>query len=85
MLIDRSFNTRAIKDMNKNTLPVYWPANAKAWVTGVLFKDWFLNCFAPKEHYLKHKNLNFKLFLIIDNSPGHPRNLNNPNTQVLFH
>ena len=35
-LIYRSANSRALKNRNKNTLPVFWMHNSKAWITKVL-------------------------------------------------
>lgn len=85
MLVYRSSNPHAMKDVNKNTLPVYWKANKNAWVTASLFKEWFLNCFVPSvENYLKWKNLDFKVLLLLDNSPSHPKDLNHPNVKVIF-
>nr|XP_012147629.1 PREDICTED: tigger transposable element-derived protein 1-like [Megachile rotundata] len=85
LLVYRSLNPRALKGVNKSTLPVYWKANPRAWVTGNLFKDWFLNCFVPNvERYLRQKNLSFKVLLLLDNAPCHPQDLNHPNVKILF-
>nr|XP_033328818.1 tigger transposable element-derived protein 1-like [Megalopta genalis] len=85
LLVYRSLNSRALKGVNRNTLPVYWKANPRAWVTGNLFKDWFLNCFVPNvERYLRQKNLSFKALLLLDNAPCHPQDMNNPNVKILF-
>ena len=46
-LIYRSENPRALKQVSKHTLPVYYRANNKAWMTQALFEDWFINCFIP--------------------------------------
>ena len=52
-----------------------------AWVTGTLFKDCFLNNFAPEaEHNLKQ----IVVLLIIYNAPGYPQNVSHPNIQMLF-
>ncbi|CAK9822349.1 Tigger transposable element-derived protein 1 [Anthophora retusa] len=85
MLVYRSLNPHAMKNINKNTLPVYWTANKKACVTVDSFKKWFLNCFVPSvEAYLKQKDLDFKVLLILDNAPSHPRDLNHPNVEIIF-
>ena len=58
MLIYRSLNSRALKGINNNALPVYWIANSKASVTADLLRNCFLNCFVSKaETYLKRNNL----------------------------
>ena len=40
-LINKSANTRAFKNINKNTLYVLWVHNSKAWITKVLTSYWF--------------------------------------------
>ncbi|XP_023229770.1 tigger transposable element-derived protein 1-like [Centruroides sculpturatus] len=89
MLVYKSLNPRAMKNLNKSNFPVYWAANKKAWVTTELFIKWFLNCFVPSkllktENYLKQKNLDFKVLLILDNAPSHPQDLNHPNIKITF-
>ncbi|XP_044533500.1 tigger transposable element-derived protein 1-like [Gracilinanus agilis] len=77
----------ALKHKNKNYLPVFWQHNLKAWVTAVLFTEWFHECFIPEvRKYLEKEGLPFKVLLIIDNSPGHPESIaiEDPNVQVLF-
>lgn len=62
LLIYRSLNPRALKNVDKNKLPVFWRANKKAWMTALLFKEWFFGMFAPEvEAYMKKKNLSFKV------------------------
>ncbi|XP_023214392.1 tigger transposable element-derived protein 1-like [Centruroides sculpturatus] len=84
MLINRSLNPRAMKGVDKSTLPVFWRATKKAWVTGVLFRDWFYNCFVPEvEEYSKRKNISFKALLLVDNAPGHT-DLKHPAVKLIF-
>jgi hypothetical protein len=51
-------------------------------------KIWFFLAkpgFIPEvESYLKKINLDFKVLLLLDNAPGHPKNLNHPNVRVIF-
>ena len=85
LLINRAINPRAMKGMNKKHLPVHWTANKKAWMTASIFVDWFQNCFVPEaEIYMKKKNLPFKVLLLLDNAPGHPREIQHPNVEVVF-
>lgn len=58
-LINRSKNPRALKNKNKNGLPVYWMHNAKAWMTKALNLDWFKQCFIQVKRYLRGKGLDF--------------------------
>ncbi len=83
MLVYRAENPRALKGYSKNTLPVLWRANKKAWVTKVLFEDWFTNYFCPvTEKYCAENGLDFKILLLLDNAPGHPTALSDLNEHV---
>jgi hypothetical protein len=89
MFIHRSQNPRAMKNIDKKSLPVRWRANKKAWMTGSLIEDWFFNCFIPEvESYLKKINLDFKVLLLLDNALRHPKNVKviflPPNTTSLI-
>lgn len=39
---------RAVKNVSKHTLPIYYHHNKKVWMTSVLIEGWFLNCFIPE-------------------------------------
>ncbi|XP_067143077.1 tigger transposable element-derived protein 1-like [Centruroides vittatus] len=84
MLINRTLNACVMKNVEKLTLPVHWQANKKAWITCKMFRNWFYNCFVPKDKdYLQQKNISFKVLLLMDNVPSHPINLNHPNVKVV--
>ena len=52
-LIYKSANPRALKNKNKNILPVVWMHNSKASITKILTSDWFHQCFVLQvEEYL---------------------------------
>lgn len=70
-LIYRSKNPRAQENKNEVALPVYWMHNAKVWMTKVLNLDWFKHCFIPAvKRNLRGKGLDFKVFLLVDNTRG---------------
>ena len=74
LLVYRANNPRALKNCDKEQLPVVWRSNKKAWVTKTEFLDWFQNIFIPfVERYNKNQNLDNKALLILDNAPGHIR------------
>ncbi|XP_067138182.1 tigger transposable element-derived protein 1-like [Centruroides vittatus] len=78
LLVYHSENSRVFKKncIVKSNLPVYWKSNQKAWVTQVVFKEWILETFAPAvKKYLLDKELLLKALLILDNVPGHPKDL----------
>ncbi|XP_059823047.1 tigger transposable element-derived protein 1-like [Hypanus sabinus] len=76
LLVYHSLYPRALRGLSKNMLPVHWAANKKAWVTGRIFEDWFANHFAVEaERYCQEQNLAFKVLLLLDNVPAHPKHL----------
>ncbi|XP_051785316.1 tigger transposable element-derived protein 1-like [Erpetoichthys calabaricus] len=86
-LIYHSENPRAFKNVNKHTLPVYYRSNRNAWMNQALFEDWFSNCFIHQvREYCLERGIPFKIILLLDNAPGHPRHLADlyPNVKVFF-
>ncbi|XP_070401469.1 tigger transposable element-derived protein 1-like [Nothobranchius furzeri] len=84
-LIYRVKNPRALKNKNKNLLPVYWMHNQKAWMTKLLTSNWFHKCFIPQvSKYLAEKGLPFKILLLMDNAGGHATDLSHEGIQVDF-
>ncbi|KAF2361995.1 DDE superfamily endonuclease domain [Trinorchestia longiramus] len=63
-------------NVEKAKLPVMWRANSKAWVTRIIFIEWFTEVFAPTvKKYLEENNLPLKCLLIMDSAPAHPPDL----------
>jgi len=87
LLVYHSHTPRALKGIRLQNLPVHWRSNKKAWVTGKLFEDWFLNCFCVEvEQYCHESSISFKALLVLDNAPGHPAHVNDlhPSVRVMF-
>lgn len=62
---------QALKDKNENT-PLYLQSNKRACVTASVFLDWLHKCCIPEvKCYLKEKDLDFKVLLLVDNAQGH--------------
>ena len=97
MLVYRSENPRALKNYVRESLPVIWRSNKRAWINQELFTDWFINSFCPSvEKYCEDNNLSNKVLLLLDTVPCHPTNLNDvcenvdviylpPNTSAILH
>ncbi|GFT45538.1 tigger transposable element-derived protein 1-like protein [Trichonephila clavipes] len=53
-----------------------WRSNQRAWVTQDLFKEWLFKVCAPSiKDYLDTNDLPLKALLLLDNAPGHPKDL----------
>ena len=73
LLVYHSRNPQGLKDINKNTLPVMWTANTKAWVTKQIFHNYIVNYLSPFIQRDTHsQHLPNKALLVLDNTPGHP-------------
>ncbi|XP_066976046.1 tigger transposable element-derived protein 1-like [Macrobrachium rosenbergii] len=87
LMVYHSENPRALKRIDKHTLPVHYCHNKNAWMTAMLFEDWFVRCFIPEvKDYCRENKIPFKILLILDNAPGHPQNIGdiNENVKVVF-
>ena len=66
LVIGKSENPRAFKNVNKDRLPVTYRANKKVWMTSKLFDEWL------KEENRKLALRKKKAVLFLDNAPCHP-------------
>ena len=55
LLFYHSENPRVLKNIAKSSLPIVWKGKPKAWVTHVIFQDWFFHIFIPETE--KKKNI----------------------------
>lgn len=65
-LVHRSENPIALKGISKATLPVHYFANPKAWITLIIFEQWFMFCFIQRSFVMIKEFLSrFYLFRIM--------------------
>nr|XP_057942280.1 tigger transposable element-derived protein 1-like [Doryrhamphus excisus] len=84
-LICKAKNPRALKNKNKNLLPVHWMYNAKGRITKQLTSDWFHECFIPQvKLYLAERGLEFNVLLLMDNAEGHAHDLSYEGVRIEF-
>jgi hypothetical protein len=67
---------RSLRTILNLLLPMFYKCNNKAWLMAHLFTTWFTECFEPtiEKNNLVNK-IPFKLLILVDNLPGHPRTL----------
>ncbi|XP_039192449.1 tigger transposable element-derived protein 1-like isoform X2 [Crotalus tigris] len=86
-LILKSDHACMFETIRKDPLPVYYRFDWKAWMTPILFEDWFTNCFIPQvKEYCGQKGVPFKILLLLDKAPGHPPHLDSlhPDVKVVY-
>jgi len=73
VIIGKSKNPRALKNVKRTTLPVVYCSQKSAWMVSDIFKQWFFENFVPSvKIHLKNCSLPNKAVLLIDNAPSHP-------------
>uniref|UniRef100_A0A0D9RWM1 DDE-1 domain-containing protein n=1 Tax=Chlorocebus sabaeus TaxID=60711 RepID=A0A0D9RWM1_CHLSB len=84
MIIYYSENPRDLKNYAKAALSVLYKWN-NAWMTAHLFTAWFTKYFKRTvEKKKKKKKISFKILLLIDNAPSHPRADSHKEINVVF-
>ena len=59
-LVYHSENPRVLENIAKGSLPVVWKSDPKAWVTQIVFQDWFSHHFIPEEEkYCLEKDIQY--------------------------
>ena len=78
LVIGHALKPRCFRNIDPHRLPVTWTANKKAWMTGDIFKDWITKFNRKMQSQRRH------VFLLIDNAPSHPQDLELSNVTVQF-
>lgn len=72
VLIGKYKNPRALKNIERHTLPVYYTHQSNAWMNTQIFELWFKEQFVPQVSvFLQNKNLPPKAILLLDNASCH--------------
>jgi len=66
LVIGKAQKPRCFRNLDRNSLPVIWRWNKKAWMTASIMEDWL------KSFNLKMKVQNRKVLLFLDNATCHP-------------
>lgn len=76
IVIGKSANPRALKNVSLESRPVLYKSQRRAWMTTDIFKAWFFDEFVPKvTEFLKKEKLPIKAVLFIDNASCHNSNI----------
>ena len=78
LVIGKSENPRCFRNLRKESLPVVWRNNKKAWMNGELFTEWIQDL--NRAMRLQKRSI----LLFIDNAPSHPKDLVYSNLKVTF-
>lgn len=73
MVVGKSKKPRPFKNLKMEDLPVVYKSQSRAWVSRVIFKEWYHDNFVPSvKEFFKRNKLPQKALLLLDNAPGHP-------------
>lgn len=73
LVVGKSRNPRCFKNLKKETLPIVYKFQNRAWVSREVFKEWYEQDFIPSvKNFLMTNKLPLKALLLLDNAPGHP-------------
>ena len=78
LLIGKSANPRALKNVQRNRLGVTYVANKKAWMTSAIFTDWLHKINADMKRKRRH------ILLFLDNATSHPPDLTLSNIKLCY-
>ncbi|KFD64279.1 hypothetical protein M514_23563 [Trichuris suis] len=87
LLVYHSEHPRALRNINKKTLPVVFRAHRSGWNTRLIFSDYMTNYVSPfVERYCRKNNLDNRCLMIVDNCTVHPANITEygGNVHVVF-
>ena len=86
LVIGKSASTRLFRLLDRNSLPVKWRSNKKAWMTNAIMEEWI-----PSFNG-RMKSRSRKVILFLDNATCHPRIVSSnvklayiPSTQLPLH
>ncbi|XP_045467026.1 tigger transposable element-derived protein 6-like [Harmonia axyridis] len=78
LVIGKAACPRALKNVSIKDLPVTWKSNSKAWMTGVIMKEWLIDM-DRRMRFQKRK-----ILLFLDNAGSHPKDVNLTNIKLCF-
>ncbi|XP_032220860.2 tigger transposable element-derived protein 4 [Nematostella vectensis] len=78
-IIGKSENPRCFKNLDKNSLPVVYKYNGKAWMTSPLYTEYILDL--DRQMRLQNR----KILLFEDNAPSHVKDIELTNIKVVFY
>ena len=85
LIIGKAANPRAFRGIDRNTMPVHYKHSRNAWMTGDLFREWYLEDFLHEIDELRAGPI--RIQFLIDNCSAHPISLDDldPDVFVKFY
>ena len=72
-----------MKGILESSSPFIWTASRKDWVKQQIFSEWYSKYFCHSVlQFCNQNNLPWKALLLLDNAPGHPRNLEDVKSEL---
>ena len=82
VIIGQAAMPRAFRGLDLANLPVHYYHSSNAWMTGDIFREWFLNCFMIEVDAFRNDHI--RIQFVLDNCSAHPIDLEFMDPDITF-